>query len=118
MNMIDREIGHEDVSRTHSLETAAITGAAFGAFAGLGQATAEAALVSKFARRTPWEKMAAQEEAVFSDNSRGQIQRLLDEIDENHVRTVFKDTVESRAILFGISEGSVVVDATLEACGY
>lgn len=118
MNMIDREIGHEDVSLDHSLKTAAITGAAFGAFAGFGQAAAEARLLGRVARRTLTERDEEALNVVFSDRDYGTMQQELRVTQQNRVRLVTVETVKSRAILFGISEGSTAVDATVEAFGY
>ncbi|HEU4767706.1 MAG TPA: hypothetical protein VFS77_10035, partial [Pyrinomonadaceae bacterium] len=118
MNMIDKEIGHEDVSLDRSLETAAITGAAFGAFAGLGQAAAETAMISRIARRGYYEQNEEWLNVAFGDHDYAETQRLLRNIEQNRVQMFAVETVRSRAILFGVSEGSVIVDATVQGFGY
>jgi RHS repeat-associated core domain len=118
MNMIDRGIGGQDVSTTRSLETVAITGAAFGVFAGFGQAASESALISRIARRGYYERNEEWLNAMFSGESEAVRQPLLRAIEENRVRIVVLETVKSRAILFGVSEASTVADAIVEGFGY
>lgn len=121
-NVTDRYvIGDKDVGLEDGLGRAAATGAIFGAVAGVAQAAGEVSFLRRVAGPNP-----APEGTELQDMAAGPTEktRLLNARPRDYGSTwsrpqlVLQDTLRVRAVLFGISESSAVVDATLEAMGY
>jgi RHS repeat-associated protein len=114
-NVTDRYIvGEHDVSLGQGVERAAITGAIFGVVAGVGQAAGEA----RFLKTTyGWEEL---ESAPVPLRAMGSTTESMPLIEQDYIRpdTRLMNTLKSRFVLFGISEASLVADASLEAAGY
>lgn len=120
-NVTDRYvIGDKDVHLSDGLARSAATGAIFGAVAGVGQAAAEVSFLRRVGGQPDPEGIELQEMSSTPAEGTSLLQTRPRDYGStwSRERLVLPDTFRVRAVLFAVSEGSAVVDASLEAAGY
>ncbi|NJL26983.1 MAG: hypothetical protein HC897_03420 [Thermoanaerobaculia bacterium] len=111
-NVVDKEIIGRDVGLGDGVGRAAGTGAAFGIIAGVGQAGAEAAYLKARFGEYPTRPQELQPIGTGALGAAPTDPTAFPAIAD------LPNTLKVRAVLFTITTGSVIADASFEAAGY